>query len=107
MHEAELKLPKTLKDMLGVLCNDCSWDTKIMRNIEVIGYCHSATVAEFMVMDCPSGYSCRLSRTNYHQVPATIAEFSKLLLLLATSLRMKLRISRSIDAIDKLTFDLD
>jgi hypothetical protein len=31
MHEAELKLPKTLKDRPGVLCNDCHWDTEIMR----------------------------------------------------------------------------
>ncbi|KAG0188125.1 hypothetical protein DFQ28_005354 [Apophysomyces sp. BC1034] len=60
MDEAELKLPKTLKDMMTMLCNDCNWDATIMRKIEAIGYCHSGIVAEFMVMDSPSGYICRL-----------------------------------------------
>lgn len=41
MHEAELKLPKTLKDMMTILCNDCNWNTAVIRNMEVIGYCHS------------------------------------------------------------------
>jgi hypothetical protein len=41
MHEAELKLPKTLKDMMMGICDDCNWDTAIIRNIEVVGYCHS------------------------------------------------------------------
>jgi hypothetical protein len=41
MHEAKLNLPKTLKDRLGVLCNDCHWDTEVMRKTKAIGYCHS------------------------------------------------------------------
>ncbi|KAI8335143.1 hypothetical protein BC941DRAFT_399684 [Chlamydoabsidia padenii] len=107
MHEAELKLPKTLKDMMTVLCNDCNWNAAIIKNIEVVGYCHSGTVTEFMVMDNPSGYVCRLLRSNYYQVPDTIADISKLLRLLAAALRMKLRVSRSIDSINKLYLDLD
>ncbi|CAO3600807.1 unnamed protein product [Absidia cylindrospora] len=89
MHEAELKLPKTLKDMMTLLCNDCNWNSTVMKQIEVIGYCHSGAVAEFMIMDNPSGYICRLLRTDYYQVPSSINEISKLILLLATSLQMK------------------
>ncbi|CAO3588596.1 unnamed protein product [Absidia cylindrospora] len=107
MYEAKLKLPKTLKDMIGTLASDCHWRSSILRKLEVVGYCHSDAIAEFMTLDCPSGYICRLASTNYHQIPTTVTEFPKLLLLLATSLRMKLRILRSMEAMNDLSLDLD
>ncbi|CAO3591699.1 unnamed protein product [Absidia cylindrospora] len=82
-----------------------------MEDIEVIGYYHSGkfephfelkvgklitlppfllgTVAEFMTMDKPSGYVCRLSRTSQYQVPTTVKEIVKLLRLLSICLKMK------------------
>ncbi|ORZ04142.1 hypothetical protein BCR42DRAFT_338871, partial [Absidia repens] len=41
VHEAELKLPKTMKDMMTILCNEYDWNKMIMKDIEVVGYCHS------------------------------------------------------------------
>lgn len=40
-YESRLKLPKTLKDMLFNLCQHVDWDTKITKEIEVIGYVQS------------------------------------------------------------------
>ncbi|CAO3601256.1 unnamed protein product [Absidia cylindrospora] len=62
MHEAELKLPKT---MMAVLCSECDWDATVIREIEVIGFCHSGTVSEFVIMDNPSGH-VRIA-TSFHQ----------------------------------------
>ncbi|ORZ07384.1 hypothetical protein BCR42DRAFT_442715 [Absidia repens] len=42
MHEAKLKLPKTLKDMIGTLASDIHWRSSNLRKLEVVGYCHSA-----------------------------------------------------------------
>ncbi|SAM00626.1 hypothetical protein [Absidia glauca] len=107
MYEAELKLPKTLKDMMMMMCNDCDWDGSMMTKIEVVGYCHSGTVAEFLIMDNPSGYVCRLSRSRLYQVPHSYEEFPKLLHLLAASMRMKLRVKRCIDTMNKPSLDLE
>ncbi|KAG0169017.1 hypothetical protein DFQ29_009928, partial [Apophysomyces sp. BC1021] len=60
------------------------------------------TRAEFMTLDCPAGYICRLVRTPHQDVPNSINEFSKLLMLLGTALKMKVRISRTMDAMNML-----
>ncbi|ORY98315.1 hypothetical protein BCR42DRAFT_399136 [Absidia repens] len=53
MHEAELKLPKTMKDMMAVLCSECDWDATVMREIEAIGFCHSAHTVLLSVWETP------------------------------------------------------
>ncbi|KAI8076338.1 uncharacterized protein BX664DRAFT_353923 [Halteromyces radiatus] len=90
IHESELKLPKSLKDMMTKLCDECNWNPTVMRLLEVVGYCrisafrnHMRTVCEFLVMDAPSGYECKLARSDNYEVPTDIMEFPKLRLLLA------------------------
>ncbi|CAO3599497.1 unnamed protein product [Absidia cylindrospora] len=109
VHEAELKLPKTMKDMMTILCNECDWNKMIMKDIEVVGYCHSGTVSEFLVMDddftIVQGTDKLYPGSDCFEVPTDIDEFNKLLLLLAISIRLKLRISRSIDAMKRKPLD--
>ncbi|KAI8077846.1 uncharacterized protein BX664DRAFT_343639 [Halteromyces radiatus] len=41
MHDEELKLPKTMRDMLLMIAEDIKWDSEKLKEIEIVGYAHS------------------------------------------------------------------
>jgi hypothetical protein len=41
--EANLKLPKVLRDMFWTLSDKANWDPTIVQNIQTMGYIHGGT----------------------------------------------------------------
>ncbi|KAG1058053.1 hypothetical protein G6F43_000131 [Rhizopus delemar] len=92
-YESRLKLPKMLKDMLFNLCEYTAWDAEKIKHFEVVGYIQSASIIEFLTMDHPKGFICRLSRSRSFKIGHDINTFPKTLEVLAMSLMMKREIN--------------
>ncbi|KAG0736314.1 hypothetical protein G6F57_013665 [Rhizopus arrhizus] len=94
-YESRLKHPKTLKDMLFNLCLHVDWDTKITKEIEVIGYVQSGLVIEFIILNHPKGYICCMNRSKSYEIGSNMNNFAKTLEMLTVSLIMKLRLEKT------------
>ncbi|KAL0084141.1 hypothetical protein J3Q64DRAFT_1736089 [Phycomyces blakesleeanus] len=106
-HESRIKLPKMLKDMLFDLCEYSDWDVEKIRHIEVVGYIQSALVIEFLSMNHPNGYICRLSRSKNYEIGYNVNTFPKTLEVLAMSLMMKFRVENCVKLITHPTFNIN
>ncbi|KAG1490464.1 hypothetical protein G6F47_012252 [Rhizopus delemar] len=105
-YESRLKLPKTLKDMLFNLCQHVDWDTKITKEIEVIGYVQSGLVIEFIILNHPKGYICCMNRSKSYEIGSNMNNFAKTLEMLTVSLIMKLRLEKTMSLMNIPTINV-
>ncbi|KAG1140609.1 hypothetical protein G6F37_012184 [Rhizopus arrhizus] len=103
-YESRLKLPKTLKDMLFNLCLHVDWDTKITKEIEVIGYVQS--IIEFIILNYPKGYICCMNRSKSYEIGSNMNNFAKTLEMLTVSLIMKLRLEKTMSLMNIPTINV-
>ncbi|CAG8634820.1 6524_t:CDS:2, partial [Diversispora eburnea] len=81
LSESELKLPKSLKDMLLKLVKKVNWDKEKRTKIQTVGIIHA---------DNPKRYICRLQRGELMEVPDNEENFPSILTILASVLNIKL-----------------
>ncbi|KAI9273087.1 hypothetical protein BDA99DRAFT_602267 [Phascolomyces articulosus] len=73
--EAGMKIPKTLKDMLFVLANECPSQ---LRRLRTCGIVISGLNMLPLLMDSPNGYVARISRPNqFLHYPTNASDFYK------------------------------
>nr|CAG8533325.1 13869_t:CDS:2 [Entrophospora candida] len=90
LFEADLKLPKVLKDMLLLLNSHIS-DMKERRKLITIGYIHGGLQLMFMTLDNPAGYVFRLVKSSLYNIPVSFQNFTEALELIAAVWTMKIK----------------
>ncbi|RUS34368.1 hypothetical protein BC938DRAFT_480968 [Jimgerdemannia flammicorona] len=100
LKEAGLKLPKILKDMLMKLMRKAEWDPVNCAKIQTFGIIHageyfivSGLIMMTIYMDRPCGFVYRVQRGEIMEIPDSDEKFPSVLEILATVLRIKLRLA--------------
>ncbi|KAL7270019.1 hypothetical protein RUND412_007284 [Rhizina undulata] len=88
-HHDSLKLIKVLHDMLSRLERLIDNDDVILRKLCVTGIICAGLHCQILQLNYADGYTCVLSRTQIHRVPATVQGLPELLALLLSVQRMK------------------
>ncbi|CAJ0832583.1 17354_t:CDS:2 [Entrophospora sp. SA101] len=88
LFEADLKLPKVLKDMLLLLNSHIS-DMKERRKLITVGYIHGGLQLMFMTLDNPAGYVFCLVKSSLYSIPVSFQNFTEALELIASVWTMK------------------
>ncbi|KAI7859895.1 hypothetical protein BDC45DRAFT_530353 [Circinella umbellata] len=76
IFEKWLKVPKLLKDMFCRASRKVDNDETYIRKLRIAGFTHNHLRMSLVVMDCPNGYVCRLSRTRDFEIPLSIARIN-------------------------------
>ncbi|CAJ0839585.1 7469_t:CDS:2, partial [Entrophospora sp. SA101] len=101
LKESSLKIPKVLKDMLYDLHQHVNFDEDSLRKMETIGFAHAGLKVIMLRLDSPTGYVCRVLRTNMFEIPSNIKEFgSKALNVLVMALKAKLIVQKNIELLE-------
>ncbi|KAL7331065.1 hypothetical protein PS15p_203309 [Mucor circinelloides] len=61
--ESNLKLPKVMHDMFIRLSGTIDNKQEVVEKLQVVGLVFSRFKMRMLIMDCPSGYTCRLRST--------------------------------------------
>ncbi|KAI7854600.1 hypothetical protein BDC45DRAFT_507653 [Circinella umbellata] len=80
LFEKWLKLPKLIKDMFCRAARKVNYEKEYMRELKIAGFCHNHLRVSLVMMDCPEGYVCRLTRTRDYEIPLAIPQISKRLI---------------------------
>ncbi|RUP46112.1 hypothetical protein BC936DRAFT_147344 [Jimgerdemannia flammicorona] len=74
-----LKLPKVMRDVLHQKLRKHGIDFVRSRQMEIVGFLHSAQHLQVLVIDTPSGYMSRIRRYPPSKIPPTFAEVDDLI----------------------------
>ncbi|KAI8974064.1 hypothetical protein BDB01DRAFT_807387 [Pilobolus umbonatus] len=100
-HGFKIELPKRLRSMLGELCQHAKWRDYLIRDIEVIGCAHNGLAMDFLRMDHPAGYICRLQRFPNFRMPSNIKYLTQALELLIMLYKMKARTKKTFQLVSQ------
>ncbi|KAG9307537.1 hypothetical protein G9A89_000016 [Geosiphon pyriformis] len=94
LADESLKLPKVMLDMLHQKLRKHGINFVRSRQMEIVGFLHSAQQLQILVLDTPSGYMCRIRRYPSSKIPATLTEVDHLIGMIHDVLVAKFRIMR-------------
>ncbi|CAG8618502.1 728_t:CDS:10 [Paraglomus brasilianum] len=76
LRERGLKTPKVMKDQFDDLCAGQTNENTV-RKLRTVGFIHAGLSVLLLTLDSPTGYICRISRSNLLRIPSTVSEFGK------------------------------
>ncbi|CAG8800662.1 10176_t:CDS:2, partial [Gigaspora margarita] len=79
LKECGLSLPKNLKDIFISLSRKINFCEEKIRKIRVPGFILSGAVLIKIILDCPNGYVCRITRDSPLEIYADVSQFNKTL----------------------------
>ncbi|KAI9279526.1 hypothetical protein BC943DRAFT_355189 [Umbelopsis sp. AD052] len=105
--ERDLKMPKMLKDQLLQLFKLCNNDENSIRKLATTGILQYGLHSSVILLDCPSGYVCRVSSTPTYKIPTSITTFPRLLHVIELTWKSKALVRSTISEVEGYNDDED